>query len=143
MKTGTLLVVGIVLATIAYQVIERVPADTLSVALGVACGFAASIPVTLGLMLLLLRQRESQETFIETPEPDPARMPHQPAPPPLTAPQMQSPQIIVLTPQGQFAPGQMPQGFPLPAPWATTPNPFMQEHANAVDAREWRIIGEE
>lgn len=145
MKTGTLILVGIVLATIAYQVVERVPADTLSVALGVACGFAASIPVTIGLMLVLLRQRQARDGYIETPEPEsaPARMSYQPAPQPVTAPQMPPPQIIVLTPQGQFAPGQLPQGFPLPAQWANPPNPFMHEQANAVDAREWRIIGEE
>lgn len=143
MKTGTLILVGIVLATIAYQVIERVPADTLSVALGVACGIGASIPVTVGLMLLLLRQRQNAEAFAETTEPEPARVQYHPAPQPLAQAQLQPPQIIVLSPQGQIAPGQMPQGFPMPAQWASAPNPFMQEHANAVDAREWRIIGEE
>ena len=145
MKTGTLILVGIVLATIAYQIVERVPADTLSVALGVACGIGASIPVTVGLILALLRQRQNAGTFAETPEPEPApaRVQYHPAPQPLAQPPMQPPQIIVLSPQGQFAPGQIPQGFPLPAQWGATPNPFLQEHANAIDAREWRIIGED
>lgn len=145
MKTGALIVIGIVLATIAYQVIERVSADTLSVALGVACGIAASIPVTVGLMIAVLRQRQTHEALVEMPEaePMPARMTYQPAPQTLDAPHMPPPQIIVLSPQGQFAPGQLPQGFPLPVQWSQTPNPFLHEHANAVDAREWRIIGEE
>lgn len=145
MKTGTLILAGIVLATIAYQVVERVSSDTLSVALGVACGIAASIPVTVGLVIALWRQRSAVETYAETAEPEPARprMQYPPATHPMTPPQVQPPQVIVLSPQGQFLPGQMPHGFSWPAQWSNTPNPFMQEHANAVDAREWRIIGEE
>lgn len=145
MKTGTLILVGIVLATIAYQIIQRVPADTLSVALGVACGIGASIPVMVGLVLALLRQRQNTTAFAEMPEPEPApvRAQYQPAPHTMTQAQLQPPQIIVLTPQGQFSSGQVPQGFPLSAQWANPPNPFMPEHTNAVDAREWRIIGEE
>lgn len=141
MKTGTLIVVAITLATIGYHAIERVSAETSNIAFGVACGVAASVPVTVGLMLALLRQRQtadaSDETF-ETKAP-PAREIYRPAPQTLPAPP--PPQIIVLSPQGQFAPGQLPQNFPLQ--WNQTPNPFLSEHANAVDAREWRIIGEE
>ncbi|MDL1896628.1 hypothetical protein FBQ82_10160 [Anaerolineae bacterium CFX7] len=141
MKTGTLIVVAITLATIGYHAIERVSAETLNIAFGVMCGVAASVPVTVGLMLALLRQRQtadaSDETF-ETQAP-PARESYRPASQTLPAPS--PPQIIVLSPQGQFAPGQLPQNFPLQ--WNQTPNPFLSEHANAVDAREWRIIGEE
>lgn len=136
---------GIVLATIAYQVMERVPADTLSVALGVACGVSASIPVTVGLMIAVWRQRSAAGTYAEITEPEPERprSQSQPAPHSLTLTQAQPPQIIVLSPNGQFAPGQLPQGFSWSPPWTNTPNPFMHEHANAVDARDWRIIGEE
>jgi hypothetical protein len=143
-KTGTLILVGIVLATVAYQVVERVPSDTLSVALGVACGIAASIPVTVGLMIALWRRGTPAGTYAEMPEPEiaPRPMPYRPTVQPFAPPQLQPPQIIVLSPQGQFTPGQL-QDFPLPAQWAISPNPFMHEQANAVDAREWRIIGTE
>ncbi len=143
MKTGTLIVVAITLATIGYHAVERVSADTLNVAFGVVCGIAASVPVTVGLMLALLRQRPTPDAPDETfeAEPPPARVAYRPAPQTLPTPPMPPPQIIVLTPQGQFAPGQLPPNFPLS--WNQTPTLFLHEHANAVDAREWRIIGEE
>ena len=144
MKTGTFIVAGIVLATIAYQVMMRVPAETLSIALGVGCGIAASIPVTVGLLIALLRERSTAEVYVEErpAEPAPARVPYQP-PQPIAPPVMPQPQIIVLSPNGQFMPGQMPQNFQMPAQWVNAANPYMHEHGNAVDAREWRIIGEE
>ncbi len=144
MKIGSFILVGLVLATIVYQVMMRVPAETLSIALGVACGVAASIPVTVGLLIALLRERSTAETYVEErpAEPAPARMPYQP-PQPIAPPAMPQPQIIVLSPNGQFMPGQMPQNFQMPAQWQNMANPYMHEHSNAVDAREWRIIGEE
>ena len=140
MKTGTMILVGIVLATIAYQVIERISTETLNVVLGVACGIGASIPVTAGLLLALLRQRARAEMY-EMPEPEPMPARVQPQPQHIAAPQMPQPQIIVLSPQGQF-----PQNAQMPAQWMNAMNavnPYMHEQPNAVDAREWRIIGEE
>jgi hypothetical protein len=144
LKTGTWILIGIVLATVAYQIIERVPADTLSVALGVACGIGASVPVSVGLMMALLRQRQAPEAEVETREIEPARVRYPPTPPYLAAPTAPpQPQIIVLSPQGQFAPGQLAQSMPFPAQWTNSQYPFLQEQPDAVDAREWRIIGEE
>lgn len=172
-KTGFFLVGGLILATIAYQIFGRIPSDVLNVALGVMCGIGASIPVSLGLLIALTRRRNQDEQPIEWAEPEPARYVPQSVPqvaatqvqripqqsgyaPQLAQSQMQyapqvaphpsplqQPQIIVVTPQGQFAQGQFPQGFQMPAQWNPQQYPFMQEHANAVDAREWRIIGEE
>ncbi|GIL15201.1 MAG: hypothetical protein BroJett039_03740 [Chloroflexota bacterium] len=145
MKTGTLLLVGIALAAIAYQIIERVPSDALNVALGVACGVGASIPVMLGLLLALWRERQSVDTDAAIVEPEPARLRAQSLPASMPLPAAQPPpQIIVLAPQGQYAQGQLPQGFPMPAQWLNqTQYPFMHEQPNAVDAREWRIIGDD
>lgn len=157
-KTGIILVGGLVLAVIAYQVLERVPSDALNVALGVACGIAASIPISLGLLIALTRRRQQDEPQVEwaDPEPRPVQIIEQPSPRRIPEPapyapqQMQQPQIIVVTPQGQviggqgqFAPGQFPQGAALTPQWNAQQYPFMQEQPNAIDAREWRIIGEE
>lgn len=159
-KTGIVIVGGLALAVIAYQVLERVPSDALNVALGVACGIAASIPVSLGLLIALTRQRQRTELQAgwTDPEPEPVQIVQPPAPRAVPQPaqfapqtqQLQQPQIIVVTPQGQiiggqgqFAPGQFQPGTPMPVQWNPQQYPFMQEQANAIDAREWRIIGEE
>ncbi|MBI4675594.1 MAG: hypothetical protein HY741_28450 [Chloroflexi bacterium] len=147
MKTGTMIVLGLVLAAVAYQIVERVPAETLSVMLGVACGIGASIPVSVGLLIALLRQRQPVETYqeLETPEPEPARVEHQTPPQRISAPQPQQPQIIVLAPQGQFAPGQFAQnGYGAPAlQWLQQAYAMPPEPEQTIDARDWRIIGEE
>ncbi len=144
-KTGIMLVGGLVISAVVYQFLQRVPADALNVALGVMCGIGASIPVSVGLLLALMRQRQRYETPQEWSDPEPA-YPTQPSLPQHIPqqPALPQPQIIVLAPQGNLAPGQFPQGMPMPAQWLNQQAyPFMQEHANAVDAREWRIIGEE
>jgi hypothetical protein len=141
-----MILIGIVLATVAYHIVERVPAETLSIALGVACGIGASVPISVGLIIALLRQRQSPEAEVETREIEtaPARVHYPPTPQYLAAPTAPSqPQIIVLSPQGQFAPGRFAQGMQFPVSWTNPQYPFMQEQSDAVDAREWRIIGEE
>lgn len=165
-KTAFFLVGGLVLAGVVYQILARVPTDALNVALGVMCGIGASIPVSLGLLIALTRQR--QQTMAQgewsDPEPEPVRVIQQPAPrvaPAYAQPSLSTadlyrrdmqntpvqPQIIVLTPQGQFAPLGAQQGaaqtFNGSAQWANQPYPYMHEQVNTVDAREWRIIGEE
>ncbi len=153
-KTAFFLAVGAVLAVIVYQVLERVPTDALNVALGVACGIGASIPVSLGLLIALTRRRDRNEAQVEwnDPEPEPVRyappvqrIPQQAPMPQMRAPEMpQQPQIIVIAPpQGQFAPGQFPQGFPFPAQWTNAPSMGMHEQPDPIDSREWRIIGED
>lgn len=169
-KLTFVMVGGLVLAAVVYQVLERVPSDSLNVALGVMCGIAASVPVSLGLLLALTRQRQQDQAEAEwlAPEPEAARIVRLanghasgmsndelddrrqiPQRIPQNANAQPQPQIIVIAPpqgqfaQGQFAQGQFPQGFSFPAQWTPQQFPFMHEQANAVDAREWRIIGEE
>lgn len=147
-KISTILIGGLVLAAIVYQILARVPSDALNVALGVLCGIGASIPVSLGLLLALTRQRR-EERADEWTDPEPVRYVQQPVqrlPQPLPPyGQTGQPQIIVVAPpQGQYPSGQFPQGIPFPAQWLSQQQyPFMQEPAGAVDAREWRIIGED
>ncbi len=134
-------------AALVYQVVARVPTDALNVALGVACGVAATIPVTVGLALALLRQRHQAEHVSEwnDPEPTPGIQFSQPMPRPTAQPTFQQPQIIVLAPQGQtpLASGQTPQNLYQLFPWLTGAyDPAGEEPDQAVDARDWRIIGE-
>jgi len=145
MKTGSMIVVGLMLAAVAYQVAARVPADSLSVALGVACGIAASIPVMLGLLIALLRQHRPTELYQEfdPSEPEPLRFEPQAAPQRIVAPPQQ-PQIIVLTP-AQFAAGQFTQtgSGALPLQWLNQAYAMPPGPEQAIDARDWRIVGEE
>lgn len=145
-KTGIFLILGLIAAVVAYQVLARVPSDALNVALGVACGIGASIPVSLGLLIALMRRRQQGDSQLDWQDAEPAsaRYPAHPLPQRIPQPELQQPQIIVIAPpQGQFAPGQFPQGFPMPAQWLNQQYPFMHENPEAVDARDWRIIGEE
>lgn len=142
-KLGIFLIGGLALGAVLYQLLERVPSDALNVALGVLCGIGASIPVSLGLLIALTRQRQQNgQPEWNDPEPEPVRYAPQPIPrmPEQAAQAQQQPQIIVIAPpQG----GQFPQGFQMPAQWTNGQYPFMHENSQAIDAREWRIIGEE
>lgn len=149
-KTSTFLIGGLVLAAIVYQILARVPSDALNVALGVLCGIGASIPVSLGLLIALTRRRQPEDRGEwADPDSEPVRHIQQPVQrlpqPALPFQQTQQPQIIVVAPpQGPYAPGQYPQGIPFPTQWLNQQQyPFMQEHAGAIDARDWRIIGED
>lgn len=145
-KTGIFLILGLVVAVVAYQVLARVPSDALNVALGVACGIGASIPVSFGLLIALMRRRPQNDAQPEWQDVGsaPARYPAHAMAQRVPQPEPQQPQIIVIAPpQGQFAPGQFPQGFPMPAQWLNQQYPFMHENPEAVDARDWRIIGED
>lgn len=162
-KFGVFIIIGLVLGAIVQQVLARVPTDALNVAVGVIFGIAASIPVSLGLLIALTRERTRNPAPSDwnDDEPQPARIIQQPASRPLPYPQTprpandfargdvlpnqmpSQPQIIVLAAPGQFPQGSVPSGFPVPAQWANSPYPYMHEQANTVDARDWRIIGEE
>ncbi len=145
-KPGIFLIGGLVVAAFVYQILERIPSDALNVAFGVACGVGASIPVLLGLVVALLRQREQNNVLADwhDPEPEPARSVQRPTPQQVPQNASQQPQIIVIAPpQGQFGQGQFPQGFPLPAQWMNQLYPSAQENLETVESRDWRIIGED
>lgn len=146
-KSGTLLIIALFVAAIAYQVLERVPSDALTVALGVTCGIAASVPVTLGLLIVLLRRRDADaQADWDDREPTPARAVPTPVQPRYAQPALPPPQIIVLAPngQGQFTSGQFPQNLygANQLPWLSGQYSDSPDSDSAVDARDWRIIGE-
>jgi hypothetical protein len=145
-KSAFFLAVGIVLAAVVFQVLQRVPTDAMNVALGVACGIGASIPVSLGLLIALTRQRQHNNFQSEWKDLEPEPAPYAPSvqripqripqqiPPSQAQPFPQQPQIIVVAP---------PQGYPFPAPWTNQQFIGMNEQPDPIDSREWRIIGEE
>lgn len=138
-KIVTFSILALFAAVVAYQVIGRVPSETLSVAVGVLCGITASIPVSIGLVIALLRRRDATAPQVEwrdaEPEPDyypqPQRRQPQPAP--------QQPQIIVIAPpQGQY-----PNGGGYGIPLSNFGYPYAQQSNETVEGRDWKIIGDE
>jgi hypothetical protein len=143
-KSGTLLILGIIAAGIVYQILERVPQDALTVALGVACGVGASIPVSVGLFIALMRNKNQAESYEMTSERAPVPVEQLPQQmPQRVVPAQQQPQIIVIAPpQGQFNAGQFPPGFLNAIPWLGSQSGATPEGDESLDARDWRIIGE-
>lgn len=144
-RTATLLTLGLIAATAVYQVLERVPADALTLALGVACGVGASIPVSIGLVLAISRQRRAAyETEEDAEDEEPLVPPSLPIPHRVPAPQAQPQIIVIAPPQGQFPQGQFPQGFPYAGAhmmWGA--GGLAPDGSQTVDARDWRIIGDD
>ncbi len=131
--SGVLVFMGFAV-TLAYFLGTRLSPEALSVAIGVLFGMAASVPVSLGLLIALTRQRERSDD-------DRPRMDEHPVP--YGSPRPQAPQIIVVAPpQAQYGAGQMPYGYP-------TANPNMypgfppEQYQEVVDGRDWRIIGDD
>ncbi|MGE5140027.1 MAG: hypothetical protein ACM3JD_11235 [Rudaea sp.] len=142
-KTGTALAVVAFGVTLAYYVSSRLSTDALNMAVGVLCGMAAGVPVSLGLLLAVIRQRGHAGGEDEIEGTDEFRDPH----PGSTqargkAPLPQTPQIIVIAPpQAQYNAGQLPYGYPGgTASYGAYP-PSMNE--DVIDGREWRIIGDD
>jgi hypothetical protein len=147
MKNATLILFGLIGAGVLYQVIERVPPEALTVALGVTCGLAASLPVALGLLIALTRNRQQADPVEEWVDTEPTPVRYLP-PAPQRIPQQtqeQQPQIIVIAPpQGQFGPGQLSQQLPqMPFTWNNAQYPFIVDSNQGMQERDWRIIGEE
>jgi hypothetical protein len=148
-RTGAILAFIIAAAIIAYQIGSRLSDQAIMTIVGVMCGIAASIPVSIGLLIALTRERTTyvSEEYYE-PEPEPAPAPYtvyRPPAPQYTQsyqqPQSQTPQqpqiIFVASPQGQPQPGYGPYGSYLQPPQlgAGFPAP-MQE-------RNFKIVGED
>ena len=133
-KTGAVLIFAAVVVTFTYQLTTRLSTDALNFAMGVLCGMVASVPVSLGLLIALTRERGRGDLADTTREaPQPQVMPTAPRPQP-------TPQIIVVAPpNAQY--GQ-PPGYTMP-----TPNPYpnyWEPPANdVIEGRDWRIIGDD
>ncbi len=135
-------------ALIAYQIGSRLSDQAIMTIVGVTCGIAASIPVSLGLLIALTRERTAYviEEYDEpepVPEPAPYHVyrptaPQYPQPQQLPAQaQPQQPQIIfVAAPQGQIPQGYAPYGNLLQPPLGSALPAPMQE-------RNFKIVGED
>lgn len=146
-RTGIILAFIVGVGVLAYQIGSRLSDEAIMTIAGVSCGILASIPVSLGLLIALTRERAgyvSGDPEAElAPEPEPLTYEvYRPAPSAPPQPQLpqasQTPQIIVVAPPQNPMPQNMfPYGnyFSPPAPGLPAPAP-MQE-------RTFKIVGEE
>lgn len=137
-RTGIILALIVGAAVLAYQIGARLSDEAIMTIAGVSCGILASIPVSVGLLIALTRERSMYpaSAFVEPeaePEPEPYQV-YRPAPAPQAAP---LPQIIVVAPpQNQMPQNFLPYGNYLAPPTpAALPAP-MQE-------RTFKIVGAE
>lgn len=150
-RTGILLAFIVGAGVLAYQIGSRLSDEAIMTIAGVSCGILASVPVSLGLLIALTRERAAQPQYevVESEvEPEPftyeVYRPAPVAPPPPQLPQVSQtqaaamPQIIVVAPpQNGMAQNAFPYGnyFPPPPAVPALPAP-MQE-------RTFKIVGEE
>lgn len=137
-RTGIVLAFIVGMAVLAYQVGSRLSDDAIMTIVGVSCGILASIPVSIGLLIALTRERATYAAE-EYGQAEPAPAPYNTYRPAMPAqPQMQQPQIIVVSPpQQQFPPNFSPYGNYLQPPAANNALPApMQE-------RNFKIVGED
>lgn len=143
-RTGFILAVIIAAAVMAYQIGSRLSDEAIMTIVGVSCGIAASIPVSVGLLIALTRERSpyAVEEYIE-PEPEPAPYniyrPVMPQQPHMTGQSQvpQQPQIIVVAPPQQpLSQNYAPYGNYLLSPGQPALPAPMQE-------RTFRIVGDQ
>ncbi len=132
-KTGIILALALCAAALVYSIGSRLSSEAINVLLGVTCGVGASIPVSLGLLMALLRRRREREEEEADDEgyPEPASYyPARPARPVYPAQPGYPPIIVVAPPQQPTPPGypSLPSGYSMHEPPA---------------ARDFKIIGED
>jgi hypothetical protein len=131
-KTGLLLALICLGAALVFTVTSRMSEQAINVVVGLMCGVAASIPVSVGLLIALTRKRdapvdsEEESDYPEPVYPYPSRSPRQPYPP-----------VIVITPQQNQLPG--PYAGLLP-PGTFPPTYSLNEPPMT---RDFRVIGED
>lgn len=138
-KTGLLLALICCGAALVFTVTSRMSEEAINVVVGLICGVAASIPVSVGLLIALTRSREvpdaAEDDGRDYPEPFypyPTRSPRQPYPP-----------VIVVTPQqsqlpaafgGLLPPGAFPAGLSMNEPPLTRDFRLIGEDDDSLDA---------
>lgn len=137
LKAGTAIVCIAFGATLAYYIGSRISTDALNLAVGVLCGMAASLPVSIGLLVALFRRRGSNsEEQEDVPSPYPASQSY-------PIPRQQIPQVIVLAPQpGPYPSGYAPFGFPGGNPAQYGDN-MLEQAGDVIDGRDWKVIGDD
>ena len=137
---------GIILAFIfgagvmAYQIGARLSDEAITTIAGVVCGVFATIPISVGLLIALTRERpaEVEAEYIDIkPAPEPYQV-YRPSPPPAPPAQIPpQPQIIVVAPpNAPLSQNYFPYGSYAPPPSAPALPAPMQE-------RTFKIIGEQ
>jgi hypothetical protein len=130
LKTGTMGGLIVFSLTLAYYVSSRLSTETLDIAVGVLCGIAASLPVSIGLLVALTRERREESK-------DELDADFYPAPSYGTPPRQMPHVIVIAPPQGQYTTGSIPVSYPGDR---STYYP-LRELDDALQARDWRIIG--
>lgn len=120
-KMGLIIVLVVAGAALTYTVTSRLSEQTLDVMMGLGCGVAASIPVSVGLLIALTRRRqEPAEEYEQAPE-----YPSSPAPYGGYSPRQPYPPVIVISPQqgqipnlygGLLPPGSLASGYNMHEP---------------------------
>lgn len=131
-KTGILLALILAATVLTYQVSSRLSEQAMETIVGVSCGILAGIPVSLGLLVALLRRR-TRDDYEDIEDVVPSRYdeaPHAPSPTRQPYPQV----IVVAPPQNQ-----MPGNFPNYSPPYSSPRDLLP----APEMREFRIVGED
>ncbi len=135
LRVSTVLILTVFTVALAFQVINRLSTDAMNLGVGVLCGMVASLPVSLGLLVALTRERaELSEAEDEEAEPEPSYSE------PVMPRAMPQPHVIVV------APPQNPygQGYPPYPQYGYGPATYPAEDAeDVIEGRDWRIIGDE
>ncbi|MGE5140326.1 MAG: hypothetical protein ACM3JD_12745 [Rudaea sp.] len=132
-RTGAVFGLVVLGAAAIFYFGSRLTTDALNMVVGLMCGVLATIPVSAGLLIALLRQRNREQG-----EDDPEPEFRDPIPYGRPGPQNPQPQIIVIAPpQSQYGGGVPPYAS---GPYSNYP-PSMNE--DVIDSRDWRIIGDD
>ncbi len=107
-RTGLLAALILGAAALAYGIGTRLSTETINILVGVMCGIAASVPVSLGLLIALTREREAPTEE----EDEVSGYPERISPYPPRASQPPYPPVIVVAPPQSQLPG--PYGGYLP-----------------------------
>ncbi len=142
-RSGIILTLMVGAGVLAYQIGARLSDEAIMTLAGVSCGILASIPVSIGLLIALTRERSMYPAndYVEPePEPEPYQV-YRPAPPraapALASPHIAPPQIIVVAPPQN----QLPQNF---LPYGNYPAPPSMSALSApMQERTFKIIGAE
>lgn len=140
-RIGIVLAFVVAAAVMAYQIGSRLSDEAIMTIVGVVCGIAASIPVSLGLLIALTRERVTyaSEEYVE---PEPAPAPYNIYRPATPQHQMQQPQIIVVAPpQPTLTALGVPQNF---SPYGNyLSSPQMNALPAPMQERNFKIVGED
>lgn len=151
-RTGIIFAFIVAMGVLAYQIGARLSDEAIMTIVGLLCGILASIPVSIGLLVALTRERAAYSTkeYVDIePDPEPSSYtiyrppaPPQPQLPPhptqtqaLRPQLLQPPQIIVVAPSQT-----VPQNY---LPYQNYTPPQLNAPAAPMHERTFKIVGEQ